>query len=325
MVQDLVTWVKPRLSARVRRWDKAGQYVYGHLCLGKMLFPGDEEDPLFTERYYVDEQMIEQIGGENYHEFRRNIVAKIGILQSREFDHDATWELSTEGLRDNCTRVLQRLQNELCVQKGYRRAPLGEFPSEYVRQNMIGVVLRGRCIGAFDNNLHGSVQKHWQRILSPLGEFYECFASPFNHKFDRYYSMFEEDRAFGSLGNFFTMVHRNNGILPHGNYQMNPVFMNVMFEKVAEILANSVRHQSRLFCIVVTANWTDAPFYGQLTRLLDAPSYSEHSSVVTDSVEFVQDLSDLQFATKSAFWVFSMRQLPPRLMEELLWQKKLTR
>jgi hypothetical protein len=98
---------------------------------------------------------------------------------------------------------------------------------------MIGLVLRYMCLGAFDSNFHGSVPQSWAQELPG---FVECFASPFNHKFRTYYTMFEQDRDFGSSGNFFVMLERKGGILPPGRYEMNPPWMNAMYERLQEVI-----------------------------------------------------------------------------------------
>jgi hypothetical protein len=63
---------------------------------------------------------------------------------------------------------------------------------DWVEQQLIGLVLRYACMGAFGDNLHGSVSSDLPRLL--WGDYVECFASPFNHKFPKYYSIYEQDR-----------------------------------------------------------------------------------------------------------------------------------
>jgi hypothetical protein len=340
LVRELVAWVGSNLKEiPVKRWmkprdveqlreSKAAQYVYGYLCLGKMLFPEDNADPLFTDpkiRVYSDYQMFTQLKPGMYHKFVEEVSERFHSVQMGKYVEYATWHRVTNGLPRNCMTILARLQDELCDRHGFSRATLGKSQDDFVSQNMIGLVLRGQCIGAFDNNLHGSVKAGWQDIVSRVGEFTECFASPFNHKFDTYYSMFEEDRAFGSLGNFFTMVQRNRGVLPPGNYQMNPVFTNAVFERVADILKASIVNGHNLFCIVVTANWTDAPFYGQLKSLMEHDAYTEHSVAASKNVEFVHDMRQsrdvrdaaFSFTTDTAYWIFSTEELPDGLVNAL--------
>lgn len=316
LVEQLVAWVRPRLldpKAR-KRADKAAQYVYGHLCLGKMLFSKPDLDPLFTIIDYPDEQMVEQIGELAYTAFREQLKKTYGDLCM--FLHaptrkTATWEMAVDGLSEASMKVLDRIKRELRVPKEFSGA--GE--REYIHQNMIGVVLRGKCIGAFDNNLHGSVKSRWGDII---GNYQECFASPFNHKFVHYYSMFEEDRAFGSLGNFFSMVDSNGGILPDGEYQMNPVWMNVAFEMIADILERSITHGANLICVIVAPHWDLSKFRLQFNKLMGHPMYKINSLTSDKTVNYVHDLSGKAFPAKTSYWILSYKKLGEGVADALL-------
>lgn len=89
----------------------------------------------------------------------------------------------------------------------------------------------------------------------------EGFASPFNTQIGKkghFCSMFEEDRVFGSIGNFFDVdltLYRSI---------INPPFIESLIEKVVEKIRTSLN--APLMCVVVPS-WLDAKFYIDLTDL----------------------------------------------------------
>jgi hypothetical protein len=194
--------------------------------------------------------------------------------------------------------------------------PLGATNDSYIDQNMIGLVLRGRCVGAFENNLHGSVSPQWSDIL---GGFVECFASPFNHKFKNYHSMFDEDIPFGSRGNFFAMVKRNRGILLDGNYQMNPMWMNAMFDELARIIQKSVEsnRDAMINAVIVAPAWKDANFQKAFNRIKQNPRYKHNSRSGIRRVRYNHDLKKKTFPAATSYWFFSLEEVPNEVIDEL--------
>lgn len=82
----------------------------------------------------------------------------------------------------------------------------------------------------------------------------EAFASPFNHYFKKYYSVFKSDSAFGSLGGFFDT---SDAKFAAGVYA-NPPFTPFVLEKMAEKVCKYKK------AVLVTPTWTDAPWYQKL-------------------------------------------------------------
>jgi len=80
----------------------------------------------------------------------------------------------------------------------------------------------------------------------------EAFASPFNRSFERYYSAFDEDAPFGSLGSFFGKDHSQEYIYA------NPPFTPYILDKMADEICNIK------YAIIVTPTWTDADWYKKL-------------------------------------------------------------
>ena len=206
LIHELANWVYQCLNPAHATWGrstdkkatddgrrtKAMQYVIEHLALGKMLFPFEREDQLFTKRTYNDESMQLQLTPGLYPAFQAQVQSK--LVRMSEFDpllrREVSWDKATSGIGAEGMRCLSQLRNSLCEKR---------LTESQIDQEMIGLVLRYKCMSAFENNFYGSVPSEWGDVLS---HYQECFASPLNHKFRTYYSMFEEDMVFGSKGIF---------------------------------------------------------------------------------------------------------------------------
>lgn len=94
----------------------------------------------------------------------------------------------------------------------------------------------------------------------------ELFASPLNHHLDKYYSLFEIDYEFGSLGDFFksTWEHFKSG----GVYEANPPFIESIFIHTAQMmlnyLNNAVKEDVNLGFIFIMPGWLDSFAYKSL-------------------------------------------------------------
>jgi DNA-directed RNA polymerase subunit N (RpoN/RPB10) len=81
----------------------------------------------------------------------------------------------------------------------------------------------------------------------------EAFASPLNHTFQRYYSIFTEDSEFGSIGSFFGVSHPADELL-----YANPPFVPKVLEDIVPIMSKI--HKA----VIITPTWRDAPWYAGL-------------------------------------------------------------
>ena len=83
----------------------------------------------------------------------------------------------------------------------------------------------------------------------------EAFASPFNNTFDKYCSVFESDKVFNSLGNFFNLNLLENS---NANIYANPPFVPFVLDKTVEKIkdCNSA--------VIITPTWEDAEWYKKL-------------------------------------------------------------
>lgn len=78
----------------------------------------------------------------------------------------------------------------------------------------------------------------------------ECFASPMNHYLPDYYSMFDSDSKFGSIGNFFTNFLSSK----KERFVINPPFSYVMIRRVCEFCVNR-RNSPRTTILLYGPNW----------------------------------------------------------------------
>ena len=155
----------------------------------------------------------------------------------------------------------------------------------------------------------------------------ECFASPFNHKFATYFSIFEEDRAFGSEGNFFKAIKENNGLLPSGfqRFEMNPPWINVVYERLVEIVDNSLSARTNLEIIVLAPQWVVTrwiPGFSSLLQRERNSSYATYSitpytTVQPKTLQYVHDLSDTKLFLRTVTWFFTSSEVPYSLREYL--------
>lgn len=95
----------------------------------------------------------------------------------------------------------------------------------------------------------------------------ELFASPFNAKLPKYYSLFEKDKVFGSLGNFF---NEDPSKFARGCYEINPPFIDCLFSKISEKIISYLEYADErgqnLTFVYILPDWSDFDGYDTLTR-----------------------------------------------------------
>lgn len=85
----------------------------------------------------------------------------------------------------------------------------------------------------------------------------ECFASPLNHTIDNYCSLYEEDKIFGSLGNFFTYadcIIKNN---LEKRLVINPPYTELMIEKTIEKIIEIKEYVNKTEFFILLPYWED--------------------------------------------------------------------
>jgi Phosphorylated CTD interacting factor 1 WW domain len=119
--------------------------------------------------------------------------------------------------------------------------------------------------------------------------------------------MFDLDKPFGSQGNFFAYAKAHGDVLPAGVYEINPPWINVMFEKVAEILGNS--DGSDITAIVVAPNWEGAKYITDLNALLSKSNYRTNSNAGVKHIRYQHDANHKDFVLETRYWIFSTQSI----------------
>lgn len=96
----------------------------------------------------------------------------------------------------------------------------------------------------------------------------ECFSCPLYRVYESYCSMFEEDRVFGSFGNFFDFVDHNMNRLPemytHGLcMELNPPFIAEVVDKTINKMIDLILIDIAYCFILTIPDW----FSDKLTKL----------------------------------------------------------
>ena len=292
---------------------KSKQYVIEHLALGKMIYPREIIDPLFTSAKYDDESLRQQLLDGKYAVFQNILQNKLNTMSVADLsaETEVTWIETREELKPENLRRIQELQDGISSLTKYN---LGEAGEE-ITDKIICLVLRYQCLDAFENNFHGSIPNNWSEKLN---EFTECFASPFNHKLENYFSMFDEDIDFGSRGNFFKFIAEKDDILPPGKYEMNPPWMNAMYEKLQTIIEKSIKVND-VHVILIAPKWTDTKWIPGINSVLEnSPErYWLYSQQIETQINYIHDMKDESFTQDTLIWVFSNTEVPEYIVQ--LW------
>ena len=306
VVQEMEQWIAENLKDRgmYDEYDrsedvklaKAKEYLYGYLFWGRRSFPGSS-DPLFfqDDGTIQDESLVTQMNHGEYNDFVHLLRNKInGISTIDAGSSDVSWDDVKDHVIGNSSGILKTLKDNL-LEKG----------ESNVDDHIIGLVLRYRCVGGFESNLHGSVPGNWKNVLPG---FTECFASPLNHKFDSFYSLFNEDSIFGGHGDFFKMVDDNGGVLPEGKYEINPPFHLALLDQVATIVKNSFEHSmdSNLQVVMVVPDWSDAVFVTLLNYVCEI---LQSRGIVYTKRYHYEHSNGKPLSTRTRFYVLSGRRV----------------
>ena len=91
----------------------------------------------------------------------------------------------------------------------------------------------------------------------------ECFASPFNHTLNNYYSLLDIDKQYGSQGNFFDNFMESK----YTTYIMNPPFTSDIILKMFDYIKNKLDVDKCCIYLYIPA-WNDIndPFYDEIKK-----------------------------------------------------------
>jgi hypothetical protein len=344
-VKSLVTWVRNNLKdiapdyeeptpnrrkpcrerrrTPVEKERKAEQYVMEHLSMGKMFYPLEKDDPLFTQKQYANDSLMSQLNSPGlYDEFQEQVWICLSRIKDRLTESDTiSWDTATDGMDENTKKRIESWWNRTTES------------TDLEDQRLIGLILRYRCVGGFTSTMHGSVPAIWGQILP---DFIECFASPLNHKFAQYHSLFDDDMEdFGCSGNFFRCVETNNGRLtPYKNYEINPPFANCIYDRIQSILEKTLLNRGPgsvdpkgMKILLIAPAWNDAGWMKGINDLLKQSDlhdgYAANSKTMNipkGEIHYVQDMSSAQFSCDTVAWFFSPTPIQPVNLLETLFE-----
>jgi len=99
----------------------------------------------------------------------------------------------------------------------------------------------------------------------------ECFASPLNCCYARFWSAFgDTDEPFGSLGSFFRVTRLS------GSYEANPPFVPELMLRMVDRFEDLLSHGSPLSFAIFVPSWPSLPFY----KRLESSKYLRRSTVL---------------------------------------------
>lgn len=157
-------------------------------------------------------------------------------------------------INDNTIVIYEFIYNNTLSVKYSKKIPNTILNKLKINEIYPKLILKYSMIG-FDTGhfwgLHPKIYRYIKRkYKNPL----ECFASPFNHNLNKYYSLFPSiDKYYGSIGNFFEdFMKADNDI-----FVINPPFVEDIMNKVFNyILKKSSSNPNCDFFIYIPA-WDD--------------------------------------------------------------------
>ncbi len=177
------------------------------------------------------------------------------------------------------------------------------------------------------NSLQWALPK---RVFMFLNKNFNCnaelFASPFNVYFKHYYSLFEEDKYFGSKGNFFFQDENN---IDEGCYQINPPFIEVLFNKISikilKLLEIAEEENKNLSFIYIMPSWADFNGYdvivdNKFCKRIITLQKGKHYYYQHDNDSYIQ----ATFETKMIFLSVNNINLSDSLVDQIKWCWKKT-
>lgn len=127
-------------------------------------------------------------------------------------------------------------------------------------------------------------QKTFSVLQDKFGVTKECFASPFNHNADIYWSAFRDtDGPFGSQGSFFTSL-RSPFVVEGGSFYANPPFVEEHLQALAKCIEQLLLLPVPVSFICLFPTWTDETGYRMLQKkpyckLCEVLEVGEHAYV----------------------------------------------
>jgi hypothetical protein len=176
---------------------------------------------------------------------------------------------------------------------------------------ILALLLRYRTLELETKSFQFTVPKEFYQYVQQTYKFkYEGFASPINNYFDNYYSAFDIDKQFQSLGSFFASQ------LPSGRYVLNPPFEELAMTKTSKLVLDMINCIDPYSFIVIYPYWPDCKALSLLEDVtirrlkINKLTYTYRDQQVKNVVDTV-----IYFVSNEGL-VISEQQL--NLMEEIL-------
>lgn len=191
--------------------------------------------------------------------------------------HNRSGDRSRSTTNGSSMRIAYRLHftvnGEALLSQLHARVPNTVYQS-MLRQASERAIVRLVCyytlLGLQTGQFWGLSPTFYKRVTDVDRASLECFGSPFNHVLPDYCSpMAAIDRAFGSVGNFFSVFPSDT---TWSTYIINPPFvlsvMTTVFTAISTKLVMERKRNRRIRIIIYLPNWRDVtdPLLQQLTR-----------------------------------------------------------
>lgn len=133
-------------------------------------------------------------------------------------------------------------------------AGLYEKLATYAEIDVIAaMLLRYDSVLCTTGQFWGAPAATWKLLTDKYGAEYEGFAAPLNFNIPKYYSVFEEDRVFGSRGNFLSAR------LVPGVYVANPPYIESIMADFADKIIALVNSADKYTFYMLLPKWLDSP------------------------------------------------------------------
>jgi hypothetical protein len=130
-------------------------------------------------------------------------------------------------------------------------------------QNIDTIVLIYKILG-LETGMFWGINPKVYGIFANDSNSIECFASPFNHTLDNYYSVLPIDKVYGSQGNFFNCFNSAK----YTTYIMNPPFTEYIILKMFDEIYLKLDSGIKCCMYIYIPMWSDLNdvFYEKINR-----------------------------------------------------------
>lgn len=107
-------------------------------------------------------------------------------------------------------------------------------------------IIKTSVLVGFHPDIYNNIKKIYNNSV-------ECFASYFNHTLETYFSIFEEDKEYGSLGSFFNNFLKSK----YGCYILSPNPSDYLYTKCVNIVIKKLKENKKVNIIILMNYYKD--------------------------------------------------------------------